>query len=273
MKSAVVLTWNKYSASAKVLTNTLKSFSEASQVLKMSFERWKELTAGEKAHFQQHFVILNWGAAISTGDIHIQHRAPLNFNSKTLSNKLKFFNWTTSVSLSGNTPAFTDNWGIATNWLGGGHTVVARQNLNLSGGEGIVLVRPGEEIPQCPLYTKYIKKNSEYRVHFVKKGEEFYTFWQKKKFVEGDVADPANKFQIRNHKNGWLFSSINFETPQYVLKTAEKFIKKIPLEYGALDIIYNEQSESAYVLEVNTAPGLSEKTVEFYANALKDYYL
>jgi len=45
--------------------------------------------------------------------------------------------------------------------------ILARRSLTGSGGAGIVVVRPGEELPDAPLYTRYIPKEREYRVHVV----------------------------------------------------------------------------------------------------------
>jgi D-alanine-D-alanine ligase-like ATP-grasp enzyme len=41
------------------------------------------------------------------------------------------------------------------------------------------------------------------------------------------------------------------------------------LDFGAIDIIYNESRDQAYVLEVNTAPGLTGQTIQSYADAFR----
>jgi len=40
------------------------------------------------------------------------------------------------------------------------------------------------------------------------------------------------------------------------------------LDFGAVDIIYNEHEDKYYVLEVNSAPGLEGTTLEKYVEAL-----
>jgi D-alanine-D-alanine ligase-like ATP-grasp enzyme len=40
------------------------------------------------------------------------------------------------------------------------------------------------------------------------------------------------------------------------------------LNFGAVDVIYNEKENKYYVLEVNTAPGLSGTTLEKYVDAI-----
>jgi len=44
-------------------------------------------------------------------------------------------------------------------------------------------------------------------------------------------------------------------------------VSALGLDFGAVDIIYNEHENQYYVLEVNTAPGLEGTTVEKYAEA------
>jgi len=41
-------------------------------------------------------------------------------------------------------------------------------------------------------------------------------------------------------------------------------VMALGLDFGAVDIVYNENDNKAYVLEINTAPGLSGTTLEKY---------
>jgi D-alanine-D-alanine ligase-like ATP-grasp enzyme len=45
------------------------------------------------------------------------------------------------------------------------------------------------------------------------------------------------------------------------------------LDFGAVDVIWNEKQQRAYVLEVNTAPGLEGQTVDDYARGIKENFL
>ena len=45
-------------------------------------------------------------------------------------------------------------------------------------------------------------------------------------------------------------------------------IKALGLDFGAVDIIYNEAEDQHYVLEVNTAPGLEGTTLQKYTEAI-----
>ncbi|MNY63636.1 hypothetical protein D3C86_2006230 [compost metagenome] len=46
-------------------------------------------------------------------------------------------------------------------------------------------------------------------------------------------------------------------------------VNAIGLTFGAVDVIWNEYRHQAYVLEVNTAPGLTGTTLEKYAEAFR----
>ena len=55
-------------------------------------------------------------------------------------------------------------------------------------------------------------------------------------------------------------------TPDPVRDTiAVNAVKALGLDFGAVDIIYNEKENQYYVLEVNTAPGLEGTTLIKYA--------
>jgi glutathione synthase/RimK-type ligase-like ATP-grasp enzyme len=47
-------------------------------------------------------------------------------------------------------------------------------------------------------------------------------------------------------------------------------VSALGLDFGAVDIIWNEREDKCYVLEVNTAPGLQGSTLENYANAIME---
>ena len=45
-------------------------------------------------------------------------------------------------------------------------------------------------------------------------------------------------------------------------------IRALHLDFGAVDIIYNERENQFYVLEVNTAPGLEGTTLQKYTESI-----
>jgi len=141
--------------------------------------------------------------------------------------------------------------------------VVCRACLQGTKGEGITLVDRGENpdavLPDAKLYVEYIKKNREYRLH-VCRGVVF-DFQQKKR-----QSGFNGNNQIRNHHNGWVYCREGVNPPPAVFEESIKAVTALGLDFGAVDIIFNDYRQKAYVLEVNTAPGLYGSTLEYYAN-------
>lgn len=151
---------------------------------------------------------------------------------------------------------YTDSQAQALTWLQEGHRTVIRSELRGSGGYGISIASPGCDVPEAPLYTQFVESTHEYRVH-----------------VFGDAAilcqlkEPrAARYnnQIRTSKNGWRYSVV--DTPEDVRAQACKAVRALGLSFGAVDILWDGQA--AYVLEVNTAPGLTSPSVTAYAQAI-----
>lgn len=168
------------------------------------------------------------------------------------------------------TPEFTKDFHIAMQWLGMGHTVVERHILNGNSGAGIRLVEPGvgDDISHCPLYVKYVPKKQEYRVHVC--GGQAVDIQRKAR--RKDVEDDAINWKIRNHDNGFIFArNEDGFVPPDVIEQAVKAVNILGLAFGAVDVIFNDKEQQAYVLEVNTAPGMSGTTLEGYVSRFKDY--
>jgi hypothetical protein len=120
----------------------------------------------------------------------------------------------------------------------------------------------------APLYTQYVKKKHEYRVHALRKpGKNTQTIITQRKAKKNGVED-AN-FMVRNLANGFVYL-IDNNPPDCVVDEAKKALESTGLAFGAVDVIFNEHQNRAYVLEVNTAPGLEERTAEAYAKAFKE---
>ena len=150
-------------------------------------------------------------------------------------------------------------------WLEDGHSVVARRLLRANSGRGIVLVSPdgGETLPTAPLYTRYVKKADEYRVHVV--GDTVVDFAQKKKRTEVDNEDV--NYQIRNACNGWVFCREGVDPPDAVRDASVAAVRALGLDFGAVDVGWNTKEERPAVYEVNTAPGVEGTTLERYREA------
>lgn len=161
-------------------------------------------------------------------------------------------------------PEFTTSPQIALGWLRTGDVC---SRATTTGHEGIGLCvhpRGTETLPTVPLYTKYVKKSAEYRVH-VCMGDAIHI--QKKVRKRGSTGD----VRIRNTANGFVFTSRDLDTPEAVVAEAKAAVTALGLDFGAVDVVWNEHYRRAYVLEVNTAPGIEGITVDKYAAKLKEY--
>lgn len=163
-------------------------------------------------------------------------------------------------------PDFTTRWGEADDWMQqDNHTIVVRRILRGHSGAGITVVKPNTvDLPEAPLYVKYMKKKSEYRVHVFQ--GEVIDIQQKRKRRENGEVD----YQVRNHHNGWVFCRDNIDIPHSsVREQAIAAVAALGLDFGAVDVIWNAHYEVATVLEVNTAPGLEGTTLTNYARKIR----
>jgi hypothetical protein len=141
--------------------------------------------------------------------------------------------------------------------------VVARALTNSSEGRGITIFNKGDTPPPAPLYTEYIPKKKEFRVH-VWNNEVIDVSEKRKK--SGYEAE--RNTQIRNTTNGYVFCRTNVVEPDGLRQLALDAVAALGRTYGAVDIIWNEKRDKCYVLEVNSRPGMEGTTVEIYANAI-----
>jgi hypothetical protein len=151
---------------------------------------------------------------------------------------------------------------------------VVRHKLTGHSGEGIELC-DAAELPDAPLYVKYIPKEQEYRIHVGKSllsnqsdavnNEPFKIIAVQRKARRHDVPDSEVNWKVRNHANGFVFARQNVSAPNSVLDAARAALDASGLDFGAVDVILTKQGK-AFVLEINTAPGLEGTTVTDYAN-------
>jgi glutathione synthase/RimK-type ligase-like ATP-grasp enzyme len=206
--------------------------------------------------------IINWGGSRLNREINLTNvNQILNHPDRVIEagNKLTTFQ-ELSKDESINLPPWTTDKEIARTY----GTVVCRTVLNGHSGRGIVVADSPETVVAAPLYTGYVKKAAEFRVHVV--NNEVIDVQQKKK--SSDFQGEADT-RIRNHQNGWVYCRENLEIPEGLHEQAIKSVSALGLDFGAVDIIYNRHHNKCYVLEVNTAPGLEGSTVEKYAAAFK----
>lgn len=149
-------------------------------------------------------------------------------------------------------------------------TVFARTLINSTGGRGIVEFDypTSGNPPHAPLYTAYIKKKAEYRLHVF--GSKVIDAQQKRK-KRGFDSDSRDT-RIRNLFNGYVYCRDNINLPTGIEELAIEAVRALGYVYGAVDIIYNEKQDKCYVLEVNSRPGLMGTTVDKYCEAMIDSF-
>lgn len=223
--------------------------------------------------------VINWGASAVSDEV-----AKCNIINPPeavalASNKLKFFE---KVDDSNdniyeededfddivNFPSFTTSKRTAARWLNSGKVVVERHKLTGNSGEGIRLVENEDDLQTAPLYVQYVPKKQEYRVH-VANG---MVVDLQRKARRRDVADEDINWRIRNHDNGFIFQRNDLVVPPQVERQAVNACKAVGLDFGAVDIVFNDHQQKAFVLEINTAPGLTGSTLEGYVKRFKDWY-
>lgn len=205
-------------------------------------------------------LILNWGNS------RCRERGILNEAAAVAvaGSKLDFLQLVSGGDDGVPVPEWTVNAQEAQGWLDSGHTVVARTLLRASGGRGIVVCTTATGLVRAPLYTKYVKKAAEYRVHVF--GDTVVDVQQKRRRAGVEQVDN----QIRNYDRGWVFCREDVAAPDAVLAVAKLAVARCGLHFGAVDVIYNQHYDRAVVLEVNTAPGLEGTTTSKYAEAVEE---
>lgn len=142
---------------------------------------------------------------------------------------------------------------------------VARKLLNSSEGKGIVIFGEADAIPNAPMYTQYVPKKREFRVHVFNNVVIDVSEKRKKKEFNAEARDT----HVRNLANGYVFCRDNIAEPDSLRPTAVDAVKSLGRSQGAVDIIFNEKLDRCFVLEVNSNPGMEGTTLQRYAAAIK----
>lgn len=211
--------------------------------------------------------VLNWGAApsrLEVSGVVLNHPTLVN----TCSDKVRFFETVKGVA---RIPEFTKDLDEALSWAESGLTVMGRSRRG-SCGKDIHFYDEDvlDTFVRSDFYVQYKKKKEEFRVH-VFDGEVILV--QRKALrrvdTEGKAIDTSNvNYRIRNLSNGFIFQRNDIEAPEDVLTQARLAVEKVGLDFGAVDVIWNEYEKKAYVLEINTAPGLEGSTISDYTTAI-----
>ena len=215
--------------------------------------------------------IINWGASGLKRELKNVGKI---FNPpeaiRKASNKLTTLTILKEAGVS--VPEFTTDVGEALLWVRDGQTAVARTVLNGHSGEGIELLPNGDpdwhpevDWVEAPLYTKYVKKVDEFRIH-VFQGKVIF---QQRKARKKDVPDEEVNWKIRNHGNGFIFAHQGVDVALGGVNAAVAAVQALGLDFGAVDLIRTKDNQF-YVLEVNTACGMEGETLNRYKEAFEN---
>lgn len=191
------------------------------------------------------------------------------------SNKLNAFRLFADADVK--TVPWTADRATAESWLRDGKLVYARTTLQGHSGEGIVLahnnpagvgdagnVQVVSTLPRASLFTQAIlQERREYRIH-VMKGK--ITYVQQKKRRDGYREIEGFSNLVRNYHTGWIYATQMAELNEEAKREAVKAITALGLDYGAVDVI--TRRNEAWVLEVNTAPGMTGTNLETFSENL-----
>ena len=210
--------------------------------------------------------VVNWGAAnIPNREVLRSRILNQPYLVGTMSNKLAFFSCMELIDAAREACVrWTDKRVDAVNWCRRGHKVVCRTVLSGHSGVGIVIARTEDELVDASLYTLNVPKKEEYRLHYGNRGVLFDV---QRKARRLDCPNP--NWLVRNHANGFIFARSNMRAPTCVSRVATEVFVNSNLDFGAVDVIYNESQDRAYVLEINTAPGLVGTTLANYIEMFK----
>lgn len=248
------------------MVTKIRSYSNKSKsaiLLSEALDVWMLNHTGSSYVPKKGDTVINWGNGADYSPATTLNKPE---HVKYAVNKLRAFNRFHNEGVS--TPPFTQFSHKAQKWLEEGHTLLARTVLDGCEGQGIVVVKPGDNLPQASLYTKYIDKDSEYRIH-VMNGKAIDCL------RKVNDKDSSKVDVVCNTEAGYVYSR-KYYIPQVVIDEAIKAIKALELDFGAVDVIYTNATGmgpgAAYVLEVNTAPGIEGLEVKKYVQAFKENY-
>lgn len=205
--------------------------------------------------------VINWGDS-EMPQVRFAHGVILNEpgNVRIAANKLLAFQAMKEEGVS--IPEF---WTTTEEIPDDAFPIVCRTVLSGHSGAGIVIADDRASLVRAPLYVRYKKKQQEYRIHVGEGQFDKSIIAVQRKARNTDVPDADVNWQIRNLNGGFIFAREGVVAPDCVLTEAKRAIGALGLDFGGVDVIYNERERRAYVLEINTACGLEGQTVEDYA--------
>lgn len=225
-------------------------------------------------------VLINWGR--STDHIAFHGAAKVLNTPEAVSNashKVRTFVAMKEAEDRGEAikmPKNTTAADVALQWMADGTDVVVRNVVQGHSGAGIEIISAAQYanyargdgvFPRAPLYTAYVRKSEEFRIH-VMNGEAFFV---QRKARKMDVPDDQVNWQVRNLDGGFIYANVDVEVDEVAKQYAITAVRALGLDFGAVDVIKTKRG-NFFVLEVNTACGLAGTTLDKYAEAFQRHY-
>lgn len=282
-----------------------KTGSKSAQILKQELNGLILKTENSKYRHRDDHIVINWGnSERPTHLVGVPIFNPPEAVAVTV-NKLKTFEQLQDEEIP--VVPFTSSKETAEDWLLSGEKVFVRHKLTGHSGEGIEVIKSEEhldtnqlqrisselsaigydslsqvvngeiesldnesiELPDAPLYTIGISNAGEYRVHVF--DGDVILYQKKSRRVDDDgnvVTAEGAEADVRNLASNWIYRTGNLKPLERVENLAIDAIRALNLDFGAVDIIMDNDGE-VYVLEVNSAPGLGNTdTKQAYVDAI-----
>lgn len=213
-------------------------------------------------------VIVNWGAS------DCPFPQALNAKTKGVTNKNAFFK---RLDGTGLTPVSCITMAGA---AGMNFPVFCRTEVEGHDGSGIVIANNPSELVPAKLYVEGVNKTAEYRLHVGRLSSGSVVLGAQKKWVPdaSALANP-NVWTGDGTELIWKPNGLPIVVPQVVTDVVLAAFDKFPeLDFGAFDVVYNHGItsanstfgfEKAYVLEINSAPLMTEKTAKIYGDFIR----
>jgi hypothetical protein len=146
-----------------------------------------------------------------------------------------------------------------------GAIIFGRKTSGYGGRDVEVLDGPHTRAIYSDFFTEFVPSVREMRLHIFQ-GELIGA--QNKRYVGSDEEDAT---PIRNHDRGYVFVPLIETRPhEKRIAAAAKAVEALGLDFGAVDMLVTADDRSV-VLEVNSAPGLSDRYLDAYVEAIASW--
>lgn len=180
-----------------------------------------------------------------------------------VSNKMNWAQVVQSANISPYNLDFTMNIDQAREWASEqGTKVVCRTLTKSSKGKGIVIARNADQVVKAPLYSRYFRKTSEYRIMYAPYAGAAFCYSKRR---PNGVEMDRDSLLIRSRDSGYISQAEEFIRLPYAIEwavdnTAIYLQDHYGLRYAAYDVAYNKHTDTACIIEANTAPALNDVT-------------